>query len=149
VGKQNYRTKFASTVTNKMDPRHSFRVKIIQQLFALSYLKSKNQLVDSKTKQVIKNITKINALIKKYAPKYPLDKIAKVDLAILQLAVFELMVEKKQPAKVIINEAVELAKELGSDKAYAFVNAVLGKVYNTTNTTNKQILPINEKQIAK
>ena len=113
-----------------MDPRHSFRIKIIQQLFALSYLKSKDQLVDSKTKQVIKNITKINILIKKYAPKYPMDKIAKVDLAILQLAVFELMFEKKQPAKVIIDEAVELAKELGSDKAYAFVNAVMGQIYD-------------------
>jgi N utilization substance protein B len=112
-----------------MDPRHELRIKIIQQLFALSFLKSKDQLIDSKTKQVIKNITKINLLIKKYAPKYPLDKIAKVDLAILQLAVFELMIEKKQPAKVIIDEAVELAKELGSDKAFGFVNAVLGKVY--------------------
>ncbi len=113
-----------------MDPRHELRVKIIQQLFALSFLKSKDQLVDVKTKQVIKNITKINGLIKEHASKYPLDKIAKVDLAILQLAVFELMVEKKQPAKVIIDEAVELAKELGSDKSFGFVNAVLGKVYN-------------------
>jgi len=112
-----------------MDPRHELRIKIIQQLFALSYLKSKDQLVDSKTKQVIKSITKINILIKKYAPKYPLDRIAKVDLAILQLAVFELIFEKKQPAKVIIDEAVELAKELGSDKAFGFVNAVLGKIY--------------------
>lgn len=113
-----------------MDPRHELRVKIIQQLFALSFLNTEDQLSDSKTKQVIKNIPKINILIKKYAPKYPLDKIAKVDLAILQLAVFELMFEKKEPAKVIIDEAVELAKELGGDKAYGFVNAVLGKVYN-------------------
>ena len=116
-----------------MDPRHELRIKIIQQLFALSFLNSKDQVIDSKTKQVIKNITKINIFIKKYAPKYPLDKIAKVDLAILQLAVFELMFEKKQPAKVIIDEAVELAKELGSDKAYAFVNAVMGKVYQQKN----------------
>lgn len=112
-----------------MDPRHELRVKIIQQLFALSFLKSKDQLVDNKTKQVVKNILKINNLIEEYAPKYPLDKIAKVDLAILQLAVFELMIEKKQPAKVIIDEAVELAKELGSDKSFGFVNAVLGKIY--------------------
>ncbi|MBI5123753.1 transcription antitermination factor NusB [Candidatus Roizmanbacteria bacterium] len=112
-----------------MDPRHELRLKIIQQLYALSFLNTKDQVIDSKTKQVIKNIAKINILIKKYAPKYPLDRIAKVDLAILQLAVFELMFEKKQPAKVVIDEAVELAKELGSDKAYAFVNAVLGKIY--------------------
>jgi transcription antitermination protein NusB len=112
-----------------MDPRHELRLKVIQQLFALSFLKSKDQLVDSKTKLVMKNIPKINILIEKYAPKYSLDKIAKVDLAILQLAIFELMFEKQEPAKVIIDEAVELAKELGSDKSYAFVNAVLGKIY--------------------
>jgi len=125
-----------------MDPRHKLRIKIIQQLFALSFLKSKDQLVNSKTKQVIKNIPKVNSLIKEYAPKYPLDKIAKVDLAILQLAVFELMIEKKQPAKVIIDEAVELAKELGSDKAYGFVNAVMGKIYQLSEkiwTKNIQI----------
>ena len=127
--KTNYHTKLVSTVKNKMDPRHELRVKIIQQLFALSFLKSKDQLVDTKTKQIIANIPKINSLIKQHAPKYPLDKIAKVDLAILQLGVFEMMIEKKQPAKVIIDEAVELAKELGSDKAFGFVNAVLGKIY--------------------
>ncbi|MEK9169765.1 MAG: transcription antitermination factor NusB [Patescibacteria group bacterium] len=129
VEKTNYHTKLVSTVKNKMDPRHELRVKIIQQLFALSFLKSKDQLVDTKTKQIIANIPKINSLIKQHAPKYPLDKIAKVDLAILQLGVFEMMIEKKQPAKVIIDEAVELAKELGSDKAFGFVNAVLGKIY--------------------
>lgn len=112
-----------------MDPRHELRVKIVQQLFALSYLKTKEQLVDKKTREVLNNISKINVLIKNYAPKYPLDKIAKVDLAILQLAVFELMFEKKQPPKVVIDEAIELAKEMGSDKAYGFVNAVLGKIY--------------------
>jgi len=112
-----------------MDPRHELRVKIIQQLFALSFAKGKIGLKDNKTKEIIKNASKINDYIKKYAPKYPIDKIAKVDLAILQLAVYELMIENKQPAKVIIDEAVELAKELGSDKAYAFVNAVMGKIY--------------------
>lgn len=112
-----------------MDPRHELRIKIIQQLFALSFLKSKDQIIDSKTRQVIETVPKLNKLIKEHAPKYPLNKIAKVDLAILQLAVYELMIEKKEPPKVVIDEAVELAKEMGSDKAYGFVNAVLGKIY--------------------
>lgn len=132
AGKQNYLTKLVSTVRNKncmSDPRHELRVKIVQQLFALSFSNTKKQLVGEKTKQIIKNATSINELIKKYAPKYPLDKIAKVDLAILQLAVYELTFEKVQPSKVIINEAIELAKELGSDKTFGFVNAVLGKIY--------------------
>ena len=128
--KQSWPTGFADTVKNKMDPRHELRIKIIQQLFALSFPQGKVRQENKKTKKIIKNIFQINNLIEKYAPKYPLDKIAKVDLAILQLAVFELIFEKEQPAKVVIDEAVELAKELGSDKAYAFVNAVMGKIYD-------------------
>ncbi|MEK7597622.1 MAG: transcription antitermination factor NusB [Patescibacteria group bacterium] len=112
-----------------MDPRHELRIKIIQQLFALSFSKGKVSAKNSKTKEVLKNQIAINELIKKHAPKYPLDKIAKVDLAILQLAVFELLFEKKEPPKVVIDEAIELSKELGSDKTFGFVNAVLGKIY--------------------
>lgn len=111
------------------DPRHSLRIKIVQQLYALSFDKGKVAAIDKKTKEIIKSTEKINNLIKEYAPKYPLDKIAKVDLSILQLAVYELMIEKKEPPKVIIDEAIELAKELGSEKTFGFVNAVLGKVY--------------------
>lgn len=112
-----------------MDPRHNLRVKIIQQLFALSFSKGKVSHKEKKTVEILTNLPKINESINKYAPKYPLDKIAKVDLAILQLAVFELMFEKKEPPKVIIDEAIELAKELGSEKTFGFVNAVLGKIY--------------------
>lgn len=112
-----------------MDPRHTLRIKIVQELFALSFSNTKNQVIHTKTEQIIKNTDKINELIKKYAPKYPLEKVSKVDLAILKLAVYELNFEKKQPSKVIIDEAIELAKELGSDKTFGFVNAVLGKIY--------------------
>jgi N utilization substance protein B len=74
------------------------------------------------------HLSDIDSAIKTHAPKYPLDQVAKADLAILRLAVYELTIHKKEPTKVIINEAVELAKELGSDRAYAFVNAVLGAI---------------------
>lgn len=112
-----------------MDSRHKLRTKIVQQLFALSFSKGKVLSKENKTKEVLKNLPEINGLIKKHAPKYPLDKIAKVDLAILQLAVYELKFEKKEPPKVVIDEAIELAKDLGSDKTFGFVNAVLGKIY--------------------
>ena len=118
------------------DPRHELRVKIVQQLFALSFSNTKDQLITAKTKLIVENTSKINELIKKYAPKYPLDKVAKVDLAILQLAVYELNFEKKEPSKVIIDEAIELSKELGSDKTFGFVNAVLGKIHADNSKTN-------------
>lgn len=130
MAKISYHTKLVNIARNNMDPRHELRVKIIQQLFALSFVDGKVKQIDDKTKAIVEMLTQINNLIKQHAPKYPIDKISKVDLAILQLAVFELNFEKKEPPKVIIDEAIELAKELGSDKTFGFVNAVLGKIYD-------------------
>ena len=60
---------------------------------------------------------------------FPISKIAKIDVAILRLAVYELIFEKNTPPKVIIDEAIELAKEYGSDSSPSFVNGVLGSIY--------------------
>jgi len=111
-----------------MDPRHLQRLKIVQELYSQEFTKQLS--LSPKTKLILKSLITLNSLIKKHAPKFPLEKIAKIDLAILRLAIFELIIEKKEPAKVIINEAVELAKELGSERSYSFVNAVLGKILN-------------------
>lgn len=113
-----------------MDPRHLQRIEIVQNLFAYSFGLKKNlpYSTNNKTKKVIKKINPIDKLIKKFAPRYPLDNIAKTDLAILRLSIYELAFEKKTPKKVIVNESVELAKELSGEKSYAFVNAVMGKV---------------------
>jgi len=113
-----------------MDPRHTYRAKIVQNLYSYSYNQNKKALPhrDEKTLKIIADLKKIDELISKYAPKYPLDKIAKTDLAILRLSTYELLIEKKEPQKVIINEAVELAKEFSGEKSYAFVNAVLGQI---------------------
>jgi len=112
-----------------MDPRHQKRVKIIQQLYAYFFYPHQKDHFDKKTLAIINHQEKINQYINKFSLKFKVEKIAKVDLAILQLAIYELLIEKKEPPKVIIDEAVELAKEFGSEKAYAFVNAILGKVY--------------------
>ncbi len=117
-----------------MDVRHQRRTVIIQQLYACSFsLDQGKKQLDRKTKTVLLHQKTINEIIAKFALKFPINKIARIDLAILQLSIYELTIEKKEPPKVVINEAVELAKELGSDKSYAFINAVLGKVY--TNLT--------------
>ena len=81
-----------------------------------------------KSKPVLKNLTKIDKLIAQAAPDYPLTKISKIDLAILRLAVSELL-QKKQPFKVIIDEAVELAKEYGGEASFSFVNGTLGTIF--------------------
>ena len=116
-----------------VDSRHEKRIHIVQNLYATSFQKDQkiklpHKNLQSVTDQILLNIVSIDEHIKRHAPKYPLDKIARTDLSILRLAVYELTIAKKEPTKVIINEAVELAKELGNERSYAFVNAVLGSI---------------------
>jgi len=68
----------------------------------------------------------LDEYIAKYAPEWPLDQIAAIDRNILRMALWEFAVYHDTPIKVAINEAVELAKQYGSDSAPRFINGVLG-----------------------
>lgn len=118
----------------RADPRHKKRVKQMQQLFSASFVNKINNPKINRLRggvgQILQSISKIDNFISSSAPQFPIDKIAKLDVAILRLAVYELLVEKKQPPKVIIDEAIEIAKEYGSDSSPGFVNGVLGTIYN-------------------
>jgi N utilization substance protein B len=70
----------------------------------------------------------LDQLIAKYAPEWPLDQIAAIDRNILRMALWEFAVSHETPIKVAINEAVELAKQYGSESAPRFVNGVLGSL---------------------
>lgn len=108
------------------DPRHVARQEIIKQLFAGSFTKQPryNQTV----KKILSNLDVIDKVISDIAPEFPIDKINKVDLAILRLGAYEITIDKKQPKKVIIDEAIELAKEFGGDTSASFINGALGKL---------------------
>ncbi len=108
------------------DPRHKKRQEIVKLLFSFSF--HDQNIQDSKAREIIANISKIDKKIEEVAPEFPIDKINKVDLAILRLAIFELENEKKEPPKVVVDEAIELAKEFGGDTSPAFINGALGKV---------------------
>lgn len=110
----------------KTDPRHQERRKIVQNLFAAEF--NPTQRLNGKTKEIWNKRKVLDPIISQTAPEWPLEKLNKTDLAILRLAVYELVVEKKQPVKVIIDEAVELGKELGSENSSSFVNGVLGTI---------------------
>jgi len=113
------------------DPRHQERIAVMQDLFSQSFHPQK--IHSAKSTAVTENINFIDPLISKSAPEFPLAKIAKIDLAILRLAVYELAIEKKEPTKVIIDEAVELAKEFGKETSPAFINGVLGTIIKVIN----------------
>ncbi len=123
---------YANTVANNMqDPRHQLRIVIVQNLYAYAFVKSGSKLPkpnEPTTLKVIAQLEQVDKLITKYAVRYPLEKIARLDLAVLQLAVYELKIEKTVPKKVIINEAIELAKEMGGEKSYSFINGVLAHI---------------------
>lgn len=73
----------------------------------------------------------IDLVIEKAAPEWPLERIAPVDRNILRLGLYELLFADRAqvPAKVAINEAIELAKTFGGDSSGRFVNGVLGAIY--------------------
>ncbi len=80
-------------------------------------------------KGTIANQEAEDALIVPAAPEWPIDQIAKVDRAILRLALYELTLKRDVPPKVVINEAVELAKAFGGENSSKFINGVLGTIY--------------------
>jgi N utilization substance protein B len=108
------------------DPRHKKRRIVVKELFAQSYTVQKN--LTSQTKKIFTIKREIDKKIQKAAPTWPIDKLNRIDLAILRLAVYELQ-SSKTPPKVVIDEAVELAKEFGSETTPSFVNGVLGTIY--------------------
>lgn len=116
------------------DPRHLRRREAVKSLFAQSFTKQKS-LPDLVT-EIEKQQEKINKIIVDSAPTWPIEKINKIDLAVLHLAIYELLNEDTPP-KVVIDEAVELAKEFGSESSGSFVNGVLGTIYE--NISNSEV----------
>jgi N utilization substance protein B len=99
---------------------------MVRELFAESFTHQK--YLDKNAGKILKLLPDIDKVIKKSATAWPIDKINRIDLAILRFAVFEMM-EKSTPKKVIIDEAVEIAKEYGSENSPSFINGVLGTIY--------------------
>lgn len=108
------------------DPRHQKRIEIVKQLFTWQF--NPKTKLDKSTSEVIQKIDKIDQLIKTSAPSRPLEQINKIDLAILRLAVFELIIKPDAPYKVVVDEGVELAKEFGSESSPGFINGALGNL---------------------
>ena len=123
----------------RSDPRHQRRTKIIQHLFSSSFQNKPDPLVTDLWKQ----LPQIDPLIAAAAPEWPIDKLNPIDLAILRLAVYELTVDKKAPYKVIIDEAIELAKEYGGGKSPAFINGALGHIIKSHMNPNLKSAILN------
>ena len=109
----------------KTDPRHLKRIKLMQLLFSWNFSQKKPTKAIA---EIVQNLPEIDKLISESATDRPVADINKIDFAILRLAVFELIIKRLAPVKVIVDEAVELGKEFGSDSSGSFINGALGKV---------------------
>ncbi len=118
------------------DPRHKKRRLVVKELFANTF--SPQDSSDT-TKIVMKMLDRLDNEISTSAPQWPIDKLNRIDLAILRLATYELL-EKDTPPKVTIDEAVELAKEFGGESSPSFVNGVLGDVYKRNKPKEEETL---------
>jgi transcription antitermination factor NusB len=106
------------------DSRHKTRISRVQSLFAATF---NNVVTDKDIAEILLHKEEIDKQISVAAPEWPLAKINKLDLAVLRQAVFELLYTNT-PSKVVIDEAVEIAKTYGSDNSGSFVNGVLGTI---------------------
>ena len=86
------------------------------------------EYVLAKTDGAMAHLAEIDELIGTYAKGWTVDRLSKVDKAILRLAVYEIKYAADVPDGVAVNEAVELAKTYSSDEAPAFINGILGKI---------------------
>ena len=107
------------------DPRHQKRRELVRELFAISF--AEHQDMSELAHKIMGETAVLDGYIERAAPAWPVDKLNKIDLAILRLAVYELTLESVPP-KVCIDEAVELAKEFGGESSPSFVNGVLGTI---------------------
>jgi len=98
---------------------------------------------------VVKNKERLDNIIEKAAPDWPINQIANVDRNILRMGLFELLFgdKKEVPARVAINEAIELAKTFGGENSGRFVNGVLGAVYKEMGEPGKDDIPAKKKRI--
>ena len=79
-------------------------------------------------KGVLHHKSELDAIIEKLAPAFPVEQMPIIDRNILRLAIFEILYSKETPLKVAINEAIELAKDFGSDSSPRLINGVLGAI---------------------
>ena len=122
VKDENYKEKFSKDSLNKIVKKN------IEEYSA--GIESNNFVVEL-VNGVFENMQKIDTLLKKFAPEWPIKQIMIIDRNILRIGIYELLFSKRKdvPAKVAINESIELAKTFGGRSSGKFVNGVLGSLY--------------------
>lgn len=115
--------------------RVEFNVKDEMQEQELLFFHSEENIADEadtkyildKYSKIVQMMEELDRKINDFAECWTTDRMGKVDLTILRLAVYEILMDEDIPASVAINEAVELAKKFGQDESPKFINGILAK----------------------
>jgi len=92
-------------------------------------VEDEKEYIENTINAIADNLSKIDKVIVDYATNWPMDQITLIDRNILRIGVYELLLNDDIPAKVAINEAIEIAKTYGGQSSGKFVNGVLGAIY--------------------
>jgi len=105
------------------------------------------EFVKSTVKGIIQQQELIDKLLQPLAPEWPIEHIARMDRLVLRIGAYEILFNQdKVPAKVAINEAVELAKAFGGDNSSKFINGVLGSLYREFEAGKLEVKPLKAKE---
>ncbi|OGD79918.1 transcription antitermination factor NusB [Candidatus Collierbacteria bacterium RIFOXYB1_FULL_49_13] len=113
------------------DPRHLRRIKAVKSLFGYTFTQKLTRS-SIRAQRVLNHLEQIDQIITACAPEWPLSQINRLDLSVLRQAVYEFLYKKKTPPKVIIDEAIEIAKRYGSASSGSFINGVLASALKQT-----------------
>lgn len=107
------------------------------------------EFIDRLVAGVVKKRSQLDGIIEKAAPDWPIDKIALVDRNVLRVGLYELLFSERAevPARVAINEAIEIAKTFGGENSGRFVNGVLGTIYKELGEPGKDEVPAKKRRI--
>ena len=89
----------------------------------------------------LENIKQVDDLIRAHLQNWDFSRVGRVDLAILRMSVYTLMYQKDMSPSIVINEAIGISKEFGSDDSYRFVNGVLDAIRKTIVSSPEQASP--------
>ncbi len=113
----------------QMDMNDEFTLERAEKyLSTIDNLKIDKEYYNKTYRNFIENLNNINDLIKEYSSDWKLNRIAKIDIAIMRLAITEMKYDEDMPVSVSINEAIELCKKYSSDDSHKFINGILGNI---------------------
>ncbi len=122
----------------QMEINEDFSDKLINLFFENNTFneEEKEYILDA-TSKIVNNMEKIDSHIEKNIENWEINRLAKIDLCVLRIAIYEILFRSDIPVEVSINEAIEISKKYSSSQSSKFVNGVLGSIVRSTDLNER------------